>query len=422
MIGIWIALTLIAFVVLVAFIKAHLEICAPNELLIFSGRKRELDDGTTVGYRIIKGGRAFRVPIVESVRRMSLQTIPLEIELTGALSRGEIAVNVEAAANVKIAGTEEAGMAHAVERFLDTSRGEIARIARETLEGSLRGVLATMNPEEANTDRLEFADRVKEEARKDLRRLGLILDTFKIQNISDEEDYLEAIGRKRNAEVQRDARIAEAESDAEARKVAARAKEEGRVAETEAEEQIVEAENRLRVRKADVAAEGNQAEARAEVAGQIARVDQEQQLEEKRIALNERRNEAEVVVPARAEKEAEELRAEGRAAEIHENGKATAEAVRRMREQWEEGETRELFMLQQLPDIIDKMTRVVADNLSIEKLTVLDGGGQDDGLPQLTRSLTGSVVSMMEEMENATGLDIPELLGRERDSSPNTRV
>lgn len=279
-----------------------------------------------------------------------------------------------------------------------------------------------MSPEEANTNRLEFAERVKEEARKDLRQLGLILDTVKIQNISDDEDYLAAIGRKRNAEVQRDARIAESESEAEARKVAARAKKEGRVAETEAGKKIAEAENRLRVMKADLAAEGNQAEARAEVAGEIARVEREQQLEDKRIALNERRNEAEVVVPARAEKEAEELKAEGRAAEIHENGKATAEAVRRMREQWEEGETRELFMLQQLPDIIDKMTRVVADNLSIEKLTVLEGGTEDGGLPQLTRSLTGSVVSMMEEMENATGLDIPELLGRESDSAPSPRV
>lgn len=413
MIGIWIAVALIVIAMLVAFVKAHLEICAPNEILIFSGRKRQLPDGTRVGYRIIKGGRAFRMPVVESVRRMSLQTIPLEIELTGALSRGEISVDVEAAANVKIAGTEEAGMTHAVERFLDTSREEIARIARETLEGSLRGVLATMAPEEANTSRLDFAERVKEEARKDLRRLGLILDTFKIQNISDREDYLEAIGRKRNAEVQRDAEIAEAESEAEARKVAARAREEGRIAETEAEERIVEAENRLQVKKADLASESNEAEARAEVAGQIARVEQEQILEENRIALNERRSEAEVVVPARAEKEADELKARGRAAEIQENGRATAEAVRRMREQWEKGDTRELFMLQQLPDIVDKMTRVVSENLNVEKLTVLDGGGREDGLPRLTRSLTGSVVSMMEELENATGLDIPELLGRE---------
>jgi flotillin len=147
----------------------------------------------------------------------------------------------------------------------------------------------------------------------------------------------------------------------------------------------------------------------------IARIEEEQQLEENRIALNQKRHEAEVVVPARADREAEEHKAAGRAAEIQENGTATAEVVRLMREQWAHGETRELFMLQQLPDIIDKMTRVVSDNLSIDKLTVLDGGTDNGGLPRLTRSTTGSVVSMMEELENATGLDIPELLGRERE-------
>lgn len=119
--------------------------------------------------------------------------------------------------------------------------------------------------------------------------------------------------------------------------------------------------------------------------------------------------EAEVVIPAEAEKEAKELKAKGEAARILEDGKATAEAVRLMRQEWEKGDTRELFLLQQLPDIIDKVTRVVSDNLSIEKLTVVDSG-DGGGIPALTRSLVGSVVAVMEQMKNAIGLDIPQLL------------
>ena len=80
-----------------------------------------------------------------------------------------------------------------------------------------------------------------------------------------------------------------------------------------------------------------------------------------------------------------------------------------MRQEWEKGDTRELFLLQQLPDIIDKVTRVVSDNLSIEKLTVVDSG-DGGGIPALTRSLVGSVVAVMEQMKNAIGLDIPQLL------------
>ena len=83
---------------------------------------------------------------------MSLETMPIEIELDGALTKGIIPLNVAGMANIKVAGAEEEGLSNAVERFLGKRREDVARIARETLEGSLRGVLATLTPEEANTE------------------------------------------------------------------------------------------------------------------------------------------------------------------------------------------------------------------------------------------------------------------------------
>jgi flotillin len=335
MLGIWIGIAIIAGLVVLAFIKANLRICHPNEILVFSGKKRRLKDGTAVGYRIIKGGRGLKIPIVESVSRMPLNTIPIDLELTGALTKGIIPINIQAMANVKIAGSEEEGLSNALERFLGKNITDISQVAKENIEGSLRGVLATLTPEEANTNRLEFGEKVGEEARSDLKRLGLVLDTFKIKHISDDQGYLEAIGRRKNAEVRRDARITEANAEAEARIVAAEAKKKGNVAEAEADVTIVEAENRLRVKKADLGAGANTAEARAKVAGDIARIGEEQKLEERRVKMNKSKYEADVIVPARAEKEAKELKAIGEAARIAEDGKATAEAVRALREQWE---------------------------------------------------------------------------------------
>ncbi len=409
MIGIWIAIALIAAAISLAFIKSNLRICSPNEILIFSGRKRKLEDGRIVGYRIIKGGRGFKIPIIESVSRMSLETIPIEIELTGALSGGVIPVNVKAGANIKIAGREEEGLSNAVERFLNRPRTEISRIARENLEGSIRGVLSMLSPEEANSQRLRFAQEVIAESADDFQRLGLILDTFKIQNISDTEKYLEAIGRKRNAEVQRDAKIAEAESEAEAREVSARATERGSIAESESEMRVVEAHNKLRVKRANLDAESNKAEVQAQIAGDIARASEEKVLEAERIELNRNKYQAEVVIPASAEREAMKLKAEGNAARYLEDGKATAEAINLMRKEWEKGDTRDLFLLQQLPDLLEKITRVLSDNLQIEKLTVVDNGN-GGGIPGLTRNFTGSVVSIMEELKNTIGLDIPDIL------------
>ncbi len=419
--GLWVALVVvIVFFSALGFTKAFLKICAPNEMLIFSGRTRELPDGTTIGYRIIKGGRTFQFPIIETVKRMSLETMPIEIELKGALAKGIIPLDVSGMANIKIAGTQEQGSSNAIERFLGKKREEIARIAKETLEGSLRGVLATLTPEEANTDRLKFAQEVMNQASEDFRKLGLVLDTFKIQSVSDSQRYLEAIGRKKNAEVQRDARIAEAESEAEARKVAAVARNEASVAEAEAEMITVGAQNRLRVTKAELEVTSNQAEAAAKVAGDIAKAEHENTLEKVRIDLNKKKYQADVVVPAAAAKEASELSAKGEAAKILEDGKATADAVKLMREQWDQGNTKELFLIQLFPGIVDKVSKVVAENLHIEKLTVVDSGN-GNGIPQLVKGLTGSVVSIIEEIKTATGLDIPDLLSRKTEETSQIR-
>jgi flotillin len=409
MLGFWIGAVIIAGLIVLAFIKANLRICHPNEILVFSGRKRTLKDGTVIGYRIVKGGRGLKIPIIESVSRLPLTTIPIELELTGALSNGIIPINLQAMANVKIAGSEEEGLSNALERFLGKNITEISQVAKENIEGSLRGVLATLTPEEANSNRLEFAQRVVQEARSDLQRLGLVLDTFKIQQLSDTEGYLDSIGRRKNAEVRRDAKITEANAEAEARVVAAEAKKTGNVAEAQADMTIVEAENNLRVKRADLAAEANRVEARATVAGDIARIEQEQKLEEKRVVTNKHKYEADVIVPARAEREAKELKAKGEAARIAEDGKATAEAVRVLREQWEKGDTRELFLIQQLPDILDKVTRVLSDNLSIDKVTIVDSG-DGHGMPAYVKGVTGSIVAIFEQIKNATGLDIPEIL------------
>ena len=409
MLGLWIAIAIVAGLIILAFIKANLRICHPNEILVFSGRKRRLTDGTIVGYRVIKGGRGLKIPIIESVTRLPLTTIPIDLELTGALSKGVIPINIQAMANIKIAGSEDEGLSNALERFLGKNIQDISQVAKENIEGSLRGVLATLSPEEANSNRLEFAEQVARQAGDDLKRLGLVLDTFKIKHISDSEGYLDAIGRRKNAEVRRDAKITEATAEAEARLVAAEAKKKGSVAEAEADVTIVEAENKLRVKKADLAAVANKAEAKASVAHDIARIEEEQKLEEKRVETNKRKYEADVIVPARAEKEANELKAIGDAARIAEDGKATAEAVRLLREQWEKEDTRELFLIQQLPDILDKVTSVIAENLSIDKVTIVDSGS-GNGMPTYVKGVTGSIVAIMEQIKNATGLDIPEIL------------
>ena len=99
-----------------------------------------------LGYRVIKGGRAVRIPMMEKVDRMDLTNMPIEVSVRGAYSKGGIPLNVHGIANIKIAG-EAPVLDNAIERFLAVERSAIMAVAKETLEGNLRGVLAIEWPD-----------------------------------------------------------------------------------------------------------------------------------------------------------------------------------------------------------------------------------------------------------------------------------
>lgn len=411
LIGIAIFIGVIAFSAIIIFIKSNIVLCQPNELVVLAGRKRKLADGTKIGYRVLRGGRGFKRPMLESVARMSLNTIPIELTLARAMCSGMIPVSVEGRASVKLAGQAEHGMDAAIERFLGKGAEAVTKAAKQALEGALRGVIATMTPEEANANRLKLASEAAEIARRDLKRLGIVLDFLQIQEITDAEGYLQAIGRQQNAAVQRDARIAEATAEADARKVSAEQKRISREAEIAADLEIIAKEAALEVKRSNLSAAENEARERASVAGEIARMEEETKLQTGRAVLKEKQQEADVVVPARAERAAKVLAAEADAARIQANGRATAEAIESMRAQWQDGATRELFLIQLLPELTDKVTSVLSDNLRIDRLTILDSG-DGEGLPNFVKNLTNSTVTVLEQIKNATGVDLTDLAKR----------
>ena len=108
---------------LVFLAKQFLFVGRPNELLIFSGRKHALPDGTTVGYRVVHGGFAWRVPVFEKVDRMDLRTIPIELNVQNAYSKGGIPLALHAIANVKVSNDDPKSYSNAIERFLGRDPG-----------------------------------------------------------------------------------------------------------------------------------------------------------------------------------------------------------------------------------------------------------------------------------------------------------
>ena len=218
--GVLVVAGLIFLLILGIFVKGLLVLSSPNEVVVLSGRKHRTPEGETVGYRWFKGGRALRWPLLEKVDRLNLNAMNLEVGVPGAITKGGIRINIQAIANVKIHG-EMPFMGNALERLLGKSEDNIRQIAREQLEANLRGAASALTPEEINEDRTRFAEELSNEADSDLNKLGFDLDTLKVQDVSDDKGYLEAIGRRRASEVVRDAEIAESAARKEAENVKA---------------------------------------------------------------------------------------------------------------------------------------------------------------------------------------------------------
>jgi len=401
-IGILIGIGVLAAVVLVVVLTRLLYICQPNEVMIFSGARRRMADGRVLGYQIIKGGRRVRRPLVEVVDRMDLTNMPIELAVTGAYSKGGIPLNVHGIANVKIAG-EQPMLDNAIERFLGVDRQRIMSVAKETLEGNLRGVLATLTPVEVNADKIKFAQSLLNEAEEDLRHIGLELDTLKIQDVSDEVNYLDSIGRKQSAEVLKNATIAEARNKADAGIRSAQNRQQTEIARLDAELGTLRADMARRITDAETKSVAMVAEAKGKVAAKLARATAEVDVQRARVEQVHRQLKADVLEPARAQKAAAEAQAKGEAATIIEQGRATAAAMQEIATTWRRvgGNARQVFLMQK----VDQLMRIVmsaAGSQKIDRLTVL-GSGSTGGSGT---DLAGKLIALGEQLKAATGVDV----------------
>ncbi|QQG45628.1 MAG: flotillin family protein [Candidatus Sungiibacteriota bacterium] len=341
----------------------------PDKVAIITGRKRRLGEGKdakVVGYRLVRGGATFVWPVRETIMYLPLNLITIMVDVSKAFNKDLVPVSVDAVANVKIKG-EDTAIANAVECFL-TKPNEVESTVKQTLEGHLRSIIGTLTIEELNSDRKAFSQRVTEEAVVDLEKMGIGINSIVIKKISDDQGYLESLGRKRTAEVKRDADIGVAEAEADAKKKTTDAARAAAEIAAENERQIAEAQKKLEVQRATYQAEINKERATAEQAGPRAKAEAEKSVfvamenakaaqagaaadyekqeagrrEQALVATIIKQADAErqatileaegkavaKVKTADAEKQAAELEAEGKAALVKRAGEAEAEANR----------------------------------------------------------------------------------------------
>ncbi|GAC1550016.1 MAG: hypothetical protein NVS3B10_13120 [Polyangiales bacterium] len=397
----------VVFLALSLMLRRLLYVSAPNEALVFSGGRHESSVGKSIGYRIVRGGRALRVPLLEKVDSMDLSNIAIDIEVKGAYSKGGIPLNVHGIANVKLPG-EEPLLNNAIERFLGRAPNEISRIARETLEGNVRGVLAQLTPEEVNEDKTRFAQTLLEEAEHDMNRMGLVLDNLKIQNVTDEVGYLNSIGRIRGASVRMTATIAEANAQADAAEQQAKNWSAAEIAKVDADLAIAEQEIQKRVADAQSKRAAMIAEAQGQVAAQVAQITAEIERQKARAPQVARQLEADVVQPAVAEQKSREEQARGQAATVVERGKAEAEALKALVEAYRKAgpAARDVLALQKLMPLVADIAGA-RQKLTVGRVTVLPSDAAESG-----GRLAKAAIGASAQIKAATGVDLAAAVQR----------
>jgi len=436
----------------------------PNEVLVISGRRHVyLDPATgerkTRNYRIVVGGGAFIWPVLERVDDLSLEIMTIDVVTPKVYTIQGVPIIVDGVAQIKVRG-DDVSVITASEQFLSKSEAEIRNVALQTLEGHLRAILGTLTVEEIYKDRDAFAARVQDVAAGDLANMGLGIVSFTIKDIRDDQGYLDALGRKRTAEVKRDARIGEAEAERDATIASAQARQLGETAQFQAQTKIAEAEMNYQVQKADYDAQTNRKRAEAELAYTLQQniTNQQVQAEAIQIEVVERRKrievqeqevlrmekelEATVKRPAEAEQykietlanakrfqtlteaegqaaaarslgegEAEALKATGlaEAEVIRQQGFAEAEMMEKKALAWELYNQAAVIsqMIEKLPEI----AMAIAHPLSkTDRIVVINSGGDGAGASRISRDVADIMAQVPETLEAITGIDITETI------------
>lgn len=279
----------------------------PSEVMVVYGRENA---------RMITNGGVFVVPLLETYKRLDITIMTIKQEKDEVYTERGVPIKLDWVAQVQI-DPEEAALRTAARAFLDKPRDVVRTIIAETLSANFRAIVGQLSVEEIHRDRDSFVQKVQDLARDDLVAMGIKMLSMGIEEITDGQGYLEAMAAPQIAAIKRDATIAQAEAQREARVKAATAKREAEQAELDAEREILAQREALKIREVEVSKKVG-----------LANAESEQEVQRRRALAVEQQQEAEVLVPARAKRQATEIEAEAERQKATIGATAAAEATR----------------------------------------------------------------------------------------------
>jgi len=437
-------LVFVIIVTLSAILKRYRR-CPSDKILVIYGKTGKNKTGGVSSAKCIHGGASFIWPVFQNYSYLDLKPISIECNLTNALSKQNIRVDVPCRFTVGVS-TEPDSMTNAAERLLGLSTDDIKNIATDILFGQLRLVIATMDIEEINSDRDKFLANVSTNVEAELRKIGLKLINVNVTDIRDESGYIEALGKEAAAKAINDAKKSVAEQNYYGESGKAEADKGTRINIAKANAEAVEGENnsKILIANSDAARREKQAEAeRLAVAAekvQAAKALQEAYTSERdaELARAEREKatqQADIVVSAEVEKQKIEINAEAEAERARRIAKGEADAIYAKMEAQARG-TMEILSKQaqgfqalvgaasgdpqkavlmmiadRLPDLVKTQVEAVK-GINIDKVTVWDGAGNKDGKTATANFISGMMQSVppLNDLFKMAGMELPNYL------------
>ena len=187
--------------------------CPSDQLLVVFGKV----SGKSAA-KIYPGGGVFVWPVIQDYKVMSLRPFQINSEVIGPDS-GMIQTHVKVALTTAIS-QDPTIQQNAAARFLSANSDEITRQIKTILEGEVRLIIASLSIEEINSNRDAFKTKVKDSLGTELNKIGYDITNINIQEITDEQDYIKNLSKKKETEARANAEadIADKEKDGAIRK------------------------------------------------------------------------------------------------------------------------------------------------------------------------------------------------------------
>ena len=423
--------------------------CPSDKVMVIYGKVGSNKDGSARSSKCIHGGAAFVWPVVQAREFLDLTPLSISVDLENALSRQNIRINVPSRFTVGLS-TEPGVMQNAAERLLGLKLQEIQELAKDIIFGQLRLVIATMDIEEINTDRDKFLEAVSRNVEGELKKIGLRLINVNVTDISDESGYISALGKEAAAKAINDAKKSVAEKDRDGSIGEANAHRDQRVQVAQADSEAIQGENAAKMEVAMSNAARREKEAEAlKIATAAEKIQAAKALEEAyaaekmaeqaRYAREKATQEADIIVKTEIEKRKLELEAEAEAEQIRRKARGEADAILSKMQAEATGMqamlTKQAEGLQQivqaaggdasdalrlmLADKMEELIRIQVEavkNIKIDKVTVWDGGNQQDGKTATAGFVSGLMKSIppMNELFDMAGMNLPSFLGENK--------